>query len=1051
MLELPRYYNFRDKMVDLVRRDIVGPQEEREVLADAPITAYISGILYPQSEAFIAPEEDNDLEDDYDETALPDPPVAMANTRYPSSMGLTFVVDSAAAPRLRVAVEAARYVEVEASDPEEETDQGEANVRSRARRGASSGWKREPLDVAPVFIDVSHPLADHRIEVADGLELFCRVRRADEQGRVPVTLVLLNKLFVKQGMRDASSFFQPRLSVSSGDAEEYCFVDRPPEGVLSADEDLQSYRLLYRHAHNFATGHGCSVQWDTASSDGRTKKIWTQFVPAYELKLSDSNPEIYGEFLELRFLNERERDEVTRGLEQLCAGYARWIEARHDEIPELHRDLREVAEDHLSSCEEALERMRRGIGLLTTDDQVWEAFQLANAAMLQQRTRTDWLRAGRPGGGPGPGSNQRWRPFQLAFILLCLKGIADTEDEDRELADLLWFPTGGGKTEAYLGLVAFTLFLRRLRDPGASGVTVLMRYTLRLLTIQQFERAAMLICGCETIRRSRSDLGDETFSIGLWVGEGGTPNSIQKAGKSLDKLRQGLELEEANPVQLHACPWCGSPLDHRNYWIVNSTPRKLRISCRTSDCEFREDLPVKVVDEDIYRDHPSLIISTVDKFAALPWNPEVASIFNLDTDAPPPELIIQDELHLISGPLGTLTGLYETAVDHLCTTAGVRPKVVASTATIRRAGKQTVGLFDRELRQFPPPGLDARDSYFAVESGRVEKGTRLYLGMMAPGTSQTTLLVRAYAALLQNVSDLPEVPKIKDPYWTLVGYFNSLRVLGGARMQVQDDVTDRMELLATASGTKERSLEYRIELTSREPSGNIPDHLRRMAIEHPAEEALDVILATNMISVGVDIDRLGLMAVMGQPQSTSEYIQSTSRVGRKYPGLVAVLLNAARSRDRSHYESFVAFHSAIYRQVESTSVTPFSSRARDRGLHSVLIALVRLLLQGLRENKSADSLESFMTEIAEIKNVILQRVKHVAPDELPAAAVQLDEIIGQWRQRVEDHPGLVFQNFRHPDKALLVDAGRSSGEEGFETTRSLRDVDLASNLYLVKD
>lgn len=1056
--ELSEYYAFRQQLVDAIRTDVVGPKEPNEIILDPPITAYISGILFPQNAGYIAPEHDVDESEDYDEVVLPDPPVAMAHTRYPSSMGMTFSVDVGRSDSIRVEVSAARYEEHEEEEDSSGDSEGvdganddDAKPKSRSRRIVAEKWKRVPLEIAATTIGVTQPLSNHRVELADGLELFCRVRKGNSQGRVPVTLVLLNRLVVKQGLKDPSTFFQPRITVRAGSDSSHsgCFVDRPPAGNPSSDEDLRSYQLLYRHAHNFAMGHGCSVQWNPAS-DARTDKIWTEYVPEYELLLSDSNPNIDGRFLSLLFLVEAERGEVASGLGELCSGYERWISDRRGEVAGLPADLQSVATLHLDACTDAVTRMRGGIALIGSNDRAWEAFRLANRAMLAQRARTDWMRRGRPEEGPGDGGDQQWRPFQLAFILLCLKSIANREDPEREIADLLWFPTGGGKTEAYLGLIAFTLFLRRLNDSSASGVAVIMRYTLRLLTIQQFERASMLICSCESIRRTRDDLGSEPFRIGLWVGEGGTPNSIGRASKSLDKLRQGVELQDANPVQLHACPWCGVALDHKNYYVSGSVPKKLIISCRTQECEFRDGLPVDVVDENIYQSRPSLIISTVDKFAALPWNSDVGSIFNLETTDPPPELVIQDELHLISGPLGTLTGLYETAVDHLCSRKGAKPKVIASTATIRRAGQQAAALFDRELRQFPPPGVDARDSYFAVEADRLEKGTRLYLGLMAPGSSQTTLLVRTYADVLQKAADLVADPRIKDPYWTLVGYFNSLRVLGGARMQVQDDVSDRMELLATGSGTTHRALDNRIELTSREPSGNIPDHLRRMAIEHPDESALDVILATNMISVGVDVDRLGLMAVMGQPQSTSEYIQGTSRVGRKYPGLVLALLNASRSRDRSHYESFSAFHSALYRQVESTSVTPFSSRARDRGLHAVLIALSRLLVSGLKENRDAQDVTNFSSEIEAIRDVILKRVERIALDELDATGRQLEEILEQWKELVSEQPGLVFANYKHPDKALLVDAGRESIEEGFETTRSLRDVDLASNLYLVK-
>ena len=454
-----------------------------------------------------------------------------------------------------------------------------------------------------------------------------------------------------------------------------------------------------------------------------------------------------------------------------------------------------------------------------------------------------------------------------------------------------------------------------------------MRYTLRLLTIQQFDRASLLICCCDAIRREAPQrLGYDPISLGLYVGQGATPGTIDEARAALNKLGTGREVPTGNPVQLHACPWCGHRLSYRNYWITSDKSR-LMISCRQDDCLFSKSLPVFLVDDDIYANRPTLIIGTVDKFAGMPWRDKVADLFNRAVPGRPqqrpPELIIQDELHLISGPLGTLTGLYETAIDILCTYDNAPPKIVASTATIRRAYEQIQALFDRKVRQFPPPGIDARDSYFAVEAPPEDRGTRSYVGLMAPGTSQTTLLVRAYAALLQYAADIPasddakEADKIKDPYWTLVGYFNSLRVLAGATLQVEDDVADRINLLAAESGTKPRAAEDWIEMTSREPSSAIPGHLQRMADRLGSRRgALDGILATNMISVGVDIDRLGLMVVMGQPQSTSEYIQSTSRVGRKYPGLVVVLYNSSRSRDRSHYKSFVAYHSALYRQVE---------------------------------------------------------------------------------------------------------------------------------------
>jgi ATP-dependent helicase YprA (DUF1998 family) len=416
-------------------------------------------------------------------------------------------------------------------------------------------------------------------------------------------------------------------------------------------------------------------------------------------------------------------------------------------------------------------------------------------------------------------------------------------------------------------------------------------------------------------------------------------------------------------------------------------------------------------------------------------------------------LIVQDELHLISGPLGTLAGLYETAIDFLCTEQGRPPKVIASTATIRRAQHQTRGLFTREMRQFPPPGIDANDSWFAVEAPPDRKGTRLYVGLMAPGASPATLMIRAYASLLQSAAEGAGSEQSRDPYWTLVGYFNSLRVLAGARMQVQDDVGDRLQLIARDGGPRPLDPDARIELTSRESSSAIPAHLKRMEKAYPDTDALDVILATNMISVGVDIDRLGLMVVMGQPQSTSEYIQSTSRVGRQHPGLVVTLLNAGRSRDRSHYESFKSYHSALYRQVESTSVTPFSPRARDRALHAVLISLARLTIPGLADNDAAGAVAHHRAELELLIGYILARVEAVDPEAVLPAENELRRILAAWEQRAATVPNLKYSSFKDIDKTLLLDAARAAEAQigTLPTLWSLRDVDQESNLFLVRN
>jgi len=1031
MSALGPFYEFRGAMLERLERDLVGPGTADEKIDDYPLEKYICGILYPRSADLIDPSQDQDLAEDEDESTYPDPPVALANEKYPSSAGLTFAVDLSRTKEIVVVASAARYVP-------DEVD-------------AEKQWSRHAIALEPVTLQVDVPSADRRIMLAEGLELFARIRPRDAARAVAITLALVNTRTAKPGKRDADAFFQPKLTVRADDGSA-AFVERHTGTQPQIDDaDLRSYRLLYRESRAFAAGHGCSVDWSAEAGADHASTVQTTFVPRHALPLADSNPDIRADVLSFSRLATGSKEQTARELHQLFDQYGAWIAEKEARVSDLPPDLREIADEHLDLCRKTLDRIRDGI--LVLDDAIaWEAFRLANEAMWNQRSRTDWLRDDKPTAEPDLNGPFEWRPFQLAFILQCLRGIVDPTHADREIADLLWFPTGGGKTEAYLGLIAFTVFLRRLRHgTNGDGVTVLMRYTLRLLTIQQFERAALLIACCENIRRLDDRLGSTPISVGLWVGRAGAPNTLGEARAAIDRLRNQLSVAEANPVQLHACPWCGAPLGPWQYEIATDPPR-MRIRCRDESCEFRSGLPVFLVDEDVYRYRPTLIIATADKFATIPWRSESGALFNRGFESPPPELIIQDELHLISGPLGTLAGLYETAIDFLCTEEGHPPKVIASTATIRRAEHQTRGLFLRQMRQFPPPALDAQDSWFAAEAPPETKGTRLYVGVMAPGSSPATLMIRTYASLLQSAFEIEADDAARDAYWTLVGYFNSLRVLGGARMQVQDDVADRLQLIADERVPRPLDPDDRIELTSREASGEIPRHLKRMAIACGSEDALDVILATNMISVGVDIDRLGLMVVMGQPQSTSEYIQSTSRVGRRYPGLVITLFNAARSRDRSHYEAFKSYHSAIYRQVESTSVTPFSPRARDRGLHAVLVALARLTIPGLADNSAARAVADYEDELRLLVEQILRRVEAVEPNALAATAAELDRILEQWRTRAATVADLRF-NVPDPDQTLLVAAADDGGAQTntLPTLWSLRDVDQESNLFLARN
>lgn len=1003
----------RDSLVSFVRADLIGPREPDEVLDEPPLTHYIAGILYPMLDDGATMQSDyeglTDVADD-DGDFSSDPAVAMSNIQYPASAGVTFAV-APDVSAIEARVSAARYV------PEE------------------AGWRRVP--VGPHKQRIGIDVGERSYPIDDGLELYVRIR--DELlGARSVTAVLVNTQTAKPGHKDASSFFQVELELAGVDGE-HPFVARP-EQLDVQDEDLESNALLYRDKPEFAVGHGCAADWER-SSDGRARSVSTTFMPEWSVPIMRPNPDIDSSRLGFDNLAAASSTDRVAILEALAGGYAGWIEDRKLEALTLPENLQRTAERHLEACEEARDRIRKGIAVLRDDPTAARAFVLANRAMADQMEA-----AARAKDGDAQRAKFGWRPFQLAFVLLTIPSIVDPDLEERAYADLLWFPTGGGKTEAYLGLFAFTVFYRRLRFSGEPGVTAIMRYTLRLLTTQQFERASRVVCACERIRRAEPDLGDEPISIGLFVGQASTPNTVVDAEKALQKLRAGRPVPKGNPCQLRSCPWCATPLGPTHY-VRKENPARIHIECRNPECDFGEGIPVYVVDEDLYRVRPSLVIGTVDKFAALPWRPQVGQLFNLGEPANrPPDLIIQDELHLISGPLGTLTGLYETAVDILCSQNGPPPKVIASTATIRRAGSQTSSLFARGMRQFPPPGLDPGDNWFATEAPESEVGPRRYVGLMAPGTSHATLLIRTYAALMHAAHLEPKGPAL-DPYWTLVGYFNSLRVLGAARMQIQDDVHDWLKLLAGDGPARE--LREPIELTSRADSGDIPKYLEHLDVGLPSEDALDVVLATNMISVGVDIDRLGLMVVMGQPQAAAEYIQATSRVGRKHPGLVVTLFNAARSRDRSHYEAFRGFHEAMYRSVEPTSVTPFSPRARDRGLHAVLVALARQLIPGLRDNSDAGKAPDYEDELIAVADQVVGRARRIEPDQADAVQEHLDEVIADWLSVARRDPNLAYEVRRHQaGTALLTPAApETEPEDGFATMWSLRDVDTESHLY----
>ena len=771
-------------------------------------------------------------------------------------------------------------------------------------------------------------------DLPEGLTIH--VRSVPSEKGTLVTLTVVNEMSPAAEGRDEAeqiTMFQVGMDVTAAMGSQ---LVPKPEVLRAGDEEEEAAALLYRDARAFAVGHTCSATWVPGETPDIAASVSVSWLPRYEVpKVHSGGHEVFAGLqaspeapcLEAQWLSEADAEQLEHALHRLVDCYSDWIQLEYDRVPGLPEHFQETARSNLERCKQARDRMDRGAKRIVNDGHLRRSFQLANRAIQIQHSWNPERKE------MGPFT---WRPFQLAFVLVTAPSVCEHEDPDRGIMDLLWFPTGGGKTEAYLALIAMLAFHRRLSQPAekAIGVAAVMRYTLRLLTTQQFVRASALILACDLIRRGDKDFGSVPFSIGLWLGGDATPNRFEDAVKALEGDRK-----QASPEQLTECPCCRSRL----VWSACKEIARIEVHCNEAGCDIgsggKAPLPVWTVDDDVYRERPTLLIGTIDKFAQLPRKSIVKDFFRMGSESSP-DLVIQDELHLISGPLGTIAAVYEVAFDWLIAKGSHRCKVIGSTATIRRAVDQTRALFNREAMQFPPPGLDQSDSGFAVLD---EKSPgRLYVGVTTAGRSAKFTLQAVTGCLMQSAFGGIADPKLRDPYATLVAYFNSLRELGGALVLMQDDVHDSLKLYANKHGENRRPAGNIEELTSRRTQEEVRDMLDKLATRATEEGCVDVVLATNMLSVGVDVPRLGLMLVNGQPKTRSEYIQATSRVGRdKAPGLVVVLLNNAKPRDRSHYETFPIWHASLYRDVEATSVTPFASRARDRALHAALVSMIR--------------------------------------------------------------------------------------------------------------
>ena len=1035
-------------------------------------------------------EDDSPFAGDGTPVGITAQPVGRRRYVPPSSVGVSFYVRGNA--RLRVTASAASYRRVRergeagrfvAHPPDADGDDGDGRSPDGAGNVAGARYERTPFECGLVWpeTDTEAP-EDMRREVRrrpyrDGDVLSatfpdlppatppesghtgtsrCAVqvdvrRRPYGEGHI-LTVVFANRQREAPPGADRAErrLFEARLecTVESGELAEYPRVD--PN--LLTDEE-QEIELQYRDTQIYAIGHGAAANWSLKPD--RPPRIWSESMPAVDVPVVTTEVDgLDDEVLAMHDIAEAPFETILGRFDAFVDSYDEWVGRQRATAGRLSAGGK-AASRICAQMDAARTRMRAGVELLRRDADAALAFRLANRAMLEQMRQRDRAR-----GRNTDVRDYRWRPFQLAFLLAVIESTIDERDPARDVLDLIWFPTGGGKTEAYLGLFAFLVVWRRLRYGEAGGGTaVLMRYTLRLLTRQQFERAARIVCALELLRRrGTARIGDEPVSVGLWVGAAASPNTFQEAARQVDAMApedavptadmaalveqpasDGVsEVPDGNPPRpareadgigshrlvLQSCPWCGRRLTAPQSYTAG--PTEFRFLCGNRACAFGDGrpLPCNVVDEALYDQPPTLLVGTIDKFARLAWEERAAAFFGRGA-CRPPELVIQDELHLIAGPLGSVAGVYEAAIETVLEQRGVRPKYVASTATIRMAHEQVRRLYGREMAVFPPPGLSADDSWFA-RTDRSRPG-RLYVGYLAPGLDQQHCLAPLAAALLAAPSALFEDQRdrddLLDAWWTQVIYHGSLRGVGASHNAFVTDVRTFMRRLdaerreaVRGDGESETSISIALsddtdaaggrrsqpaiaQLTSQSTALENARTFDRLEAPRGAAECLDAVLATNMISVGVDVDRLAAMVINGQPLTTAEYIQASSRIGRAVvPGLVFANYYRHQARSLSHYENFRPYHESFYRFVEPTSVTPFTYQVRKRALHAALVIALRHGCDALTENPAAIRFDKNDKRVQAVVEALERRCRRAENDAGEETAEHIRRLIDEWQE-----------------------------------------------------
>jgi len=885
--------------------------------------------------------------------------------------------------------------------------------------------------------------------------LWLHVKLYDQPNNIYVVKIFLEdtllfpkkKFAISKESLNMACFFQTEIKVETP----YLRPFNEYKNNLYKSEEDRMLDFLYREKLSYGIGHNTACTWEDCENDTKTP-IWisSTFLPQFNVKSqSTSVSSIDKTCLNIKEFSEfnTDKNSIISNLDKLAKAYSGWIDEEEKIIELLNEEGRLLGVNNINKCRKIHARMRKGIELLQTNSKAFRAFQLANTAIYLQMFQNHWHFSKQKDGFeafertdnpqytyqeyatkdfPDPTHIPSWRPFQLAFILQCLPSFIDENSDDRNLVDLLYFPTGGGKTEAYLALSAFLIFWRRLNYPDSyGGVNIIIRYTLRLLSAQQFERATKLILACEFIRKNHTDLGDERISIGFWVGGSTIPNTIKEAKDKLSHTQERLNSnkQSINPFQLSNCQWCntkiiGKTQESNNPSIGHRISRQNQLSshCLNPNCVYSEQndgLPIVLVDEDIYSNPPTMLFATVDKFAQLAWKGEATSLFNYKGNRKP-ELIIQDELHLLNGPLGSLVGLFENVILSLCTTDNQKPKIIASTATIKNVEEQAKSLYNRKVHIFPQNATNADDTFF---SKTLSESKRRYVGILPTGKTQTMTNLRLNAALLfarlelwKNSGDKTEA----DQFWTILSYFKSLKHVGRFSNKITAELLHEIKQLQVRYlmnvfpyNNNYSKLPYRnLELTSRIPNERIKKNLDKLDIPFEGDlekyKSYDIVLATNMISVGLDVERLNIMLMNGMPPNTAEYIQASSRVARKNEGIVFSLFDPNNTRDLSYFEDFVPFHKTFYKQVEPISVTPFAENALDKMLFTSMIAYFRHKM-GFAANNMATALNADENKQKLISDFNQLFNNHAFADEEDKQVIKsfIEVLIQQWDYKIQ--------------------------------------------------